>query len=444
MGPAPTDLTPRHLCPAVEESIRDFRAVMLHGPRQSGKTTLAKMVAGEMGGTYWSLDDPQTRSEMLDDPIHHLTQYPTPIVVDEIQHGGDRIVQQIKLIVDENHAPGQFLITGSTNFMTVPGISESLAGRIVICDLWPFSEAEIAEIQGPQIHRWFQEPFGWDGRSPTWDEAPTRDWYMRSVCRGGYPELLHVKNTNRKRWYDSYIATVIKRDIQALSRIRPEAAIHDLLSEMAARTGQEINITKTAQGVGVSGPTLRSYLDWMETVRLVYCLRPWSRHQIARAAKRPKWYVSDTGLAASLLGVGPDSLASPSSPFAGPLLESFVANEAIRQLASANPPHGIKCWHWREFTNQHEVDLVLTRPDGALIAMEVKATSTPSREHARSLIWLRDKVDDASPGLFKAGYLLHTGKRCTQISDRIFLRPIAALWRDTTPRQTCLLPKEQG
>ena len=431
---ADRELTARHLQSVVESAVRHFRVVLVHGPRQSGKTTLSKIVADKMGGTYWSLEDDATRLAILDDPQHYLTNYPAPIVLDEIQQGGDRVVRHIKMQVDENPTPGRFLITGSTNFLTVPTISESLAGRVAICDLWPLSAAEMTGAAGPQVHKWFTAPFGWDRRTIKWDSAPSREDYFRQACQGGYPEVMNLASQNRRRWFDGYLQTVTARDILALSGIRSDADLNALLLWAAAATSQELNIARTSQKLGISPPTLRSYLEWLETVRLVHRLWPWSRNHVAKAAKRPKIHVTDTGLVAALLGIDSSALSSPSSTISGALLESFVVNEVTRQLSAADHPR-VRLSQFRDRNGRYEVDLILEQGDGAMIAMEVKATSSPAAQHVETLTWLRDRMDRVDPGSFKAGYLLHTGKTCLTISDRIHLRPIAALWLEPEPEQ---------
>lgn len=428
------ELTARHLLSVVESAVRHFRVVLIHGPRQSGKTTLSKLVADKMGGTYWSLEDDATRSAVLDDPLHYLADYPTPVVLDEIQQGGDRVVKHIKMQVDENPTPGRFLITGSTNFLTVPTISESLAGRVAICDLWPLSAAELTGTAGSQVHKWFDAPFGWDRRTIRWEEAPSRNDYFRQACLGGYPEAATLTPPARQRWFDGYLRTVTARDIMALSGIRSDADLNALMVWAAAATGQELNIAPTAQKLGISPPTLRSYLEWLETVRLVHRLWPWSRNHVAKAAKRPKLHVTDTGLVAALLGIDSSALSSPSSTISGALLESFVVNEVTRQLSAADYPR-VRLSQFRDRYGRREVDLVLEQGDGSMIAMEVKATSSPAGQHVETLKWLRDRMDRVDPGSFKAGYLLHTGKTCLTISDRIHLRPIAALWLEPEPEQ---------
>ena len=432
-------LVARHIQLALADGLRHFRVVLLHGPRQSGKTTIARNLAQELGGTYWTLEDKATRSALRDDPLSCLLRT-GPVFIDEIQLGGDDLVRQIKIIVDDNRSPGQFFITGSTNFLTVPTLSESLAGRMGIYHLWPLSMTEIEDISGPQVHHWFDAPFGWDGDATTWETAPSRKEYFEWVCSGGYPEAMSLAARGRKQWQESYLATVVDRDIMALSRVRSSTAISRLMLWAAASTSQELNISKAANDLSLSRSVLMHYMEWVKSVGLIHQLDHWSRSHIARASKRPKLHWSDSGLAASMLGVTPEMLEPPTAVSAGPLLETFVVNEIVRQLAAANPlsPVSVRYSHFRPHGQGGEVDLVLERGDGNMVAIEIKATSTPQPHHMKHLRWLRDRMDRASPSSFKAGYLLHTGKSCLTISDRLHFRPIAALWRDISHQMPLL------
>ena len=424
--------------PALDDALAIFRVVLIHGPRQSGKTTIAQSVAQQKKGTYWNLEEPDMRSAILDDPLRYLTHHPSPIVIDEIQMGGDNLVRRIKMLVDDNPTAGRFILTGSTNFLTIPNLSESLAGRVGIYDLLPLSMAEITDASRPLVRDWFDTPYGCPIGVSSWDTAPTRDHYMQWVCRGGYPEVLEIASTNgRSRWHQNYVTTVVKRDINTLSRIKIADMMDSLMLWAASHTSQEINIDASAKRLCINRRTLGLYLDWLETVGLVCQLRPWSRNQASRATHRKKMHLADTGLAASMLGVSPQSLSSTASPEVGNLLESFVVNEIRRQLTAEDSltPYRVTCYHYRPHGGDGEVDLVLERNDGSTIGIEIKSTTTPQLHHTKQLQRLRDRVDKASPGSFKAGYLLHTGKPCLTISDRIHFRPIAALWRLPAPDQ---------
>ncbi len=416
-------LIARHLRHRVDQALDAFRVVMIHGPRQSGKTTLARLVTELQDGAYTTMDDDATREAALNDPMTFLAEQEGLLTVDEIQLGGDRVVRAIKQLVDADPTPGRFLLTGSTNFLTVPTISESLAGRVRILGLWPLSEAELAGSPPCRFEGWFDQRARFDPGEPT-----ERRRYLEILCRGGYPEIINLEPLLKDDWYDSYIETVTRRDMFELADIRRKAAFPSLLRWVAAASATEINFTTVASHLGIDRSTVVSYLEWLRTVFLIYELPPWSRNFTSRAVRRSKLHVTDTGLAASLLGIGPAMLAPATAPATGPLIETFTVNEISRQLTASGSRVGM--FHYRDH-QKREIDLILERRDGAVVAVEVKATSSPTAGQLRHVRWLRDKLDSAAPGTFRAGVLLHTGPQSLTVGDRLHLRPISMLW--TTP-----------
>ena len=420
----------RHLGHRVSEALNTARVVVLHGARQSGKTTLARSVADERGGTYVTLDDEQVLDAALADPHTFVRAYPPPLVIDEIQVAGQRLVRAIKMAVDSDNTPGRYLLTGSTNFLTVPTIGESLAGRATILRLWPLSRAEVAgtgsghngdDVPGV-IGRWFNGRLGDSSVSET-----ERDDYLDMVCAGGYPEALRLGPRARARWFDSYVETVVGRDIVALGDIRRAALLPRLLRLAAASTATEVNIADWAQRLGADRATVDSYLGWLRTVFLVHELAPWTRNRAARVIRRTKLHLADSGLGAALMGLDVQALRPPTATATGPLLETFVVGEIARQLGSA--ARRVTLHHYRDNAGR-EVDLVLERADGAVVAVEVKATASPRAADVRHVAALRDRLDGAEPGAFRAGILLHAGTRAFGVGDRLHSAPIDTLWRD--------------
>ena len=417
----------RHVQPRIEEALDNFRAVVLHGARQCGKSTLARLVADGRRGTYTSLDDDATRQAALADPLSFLLDQGHPLVVDEIQLGGDRVVRAVKQLVDADPAPGRFLLTGSTNFLTVPTISESLAGRVRLLRLWPLSQSELNGSTPFPIEAWFEEAGAGTGpRPPTRPGGVSRRGYMELVCRGGYPEVSTLSRNLRRGWFESYLETVIERDIVALGDLRRRAVLPMLLEWVAASTASELNVQGASSRLGIDRATLASYLAWMETVFLIHRLPSWSRSPSARPVRRTKVHITDTGLAAGLMGLDADALTVPTAPATGPLLETFVANEIARGLSTS--ASRLRLFHYRDHQG-HEVDLVIERSDGAIAAIEIKATSSPSVDQLHHASWLRDRMDSVSPGAFRAGILLHTGHQQFTVGDRLHVCPIDTLWR---------------
>ena len=414
------EIVGRHLGPRVEEALEWSRVVMLHGARQCGKTTLARMIAERRGGTYVSLDDEAQRRIALADPVTFLIGHPHPLVVDEIQLGGDRVVRAVKQLVDAEATPGRFLLTGSTNFLTVPTISESLAGRVQIFRLWPLSQAELAGVGAAEIDSWF------DGApAPCAPARTTRDDYLARLCRGGYPEAAGLPADRRRRWFRGYVETVTQRDIAALADIRKTATLPSLLRWTAGLTAGQVNLADAARRLQTSRSVITSYFEWLQTVFLVHELPAWSRNLPSRPVRRSKYHLTDTGLAAGLLRVTPDALAPPGAPATGPLLETFAVNEIAYQLAASQRDCTLS--HYRD--NQgREIDLVLEDADGGVVAVEIKATRSPDPRRLDHLAWLRDRLDAVAPGAFRAGVLLHTGEQFGKVGDRLHLRPIDSLW----------------
>lgn len=417
-------LVRRHIQPQVQDALEWSRVVLLHGARQCGKTTLAQAVVEHLGGTYVSLDDQAQLQLAHDDPLSFLANQRHPLAVDEVQLGGDKLIRAVKQLVDAEPTPGRFLLTGSTNFLTVPTISESLAGRVQIFRLWPLSEAELAGSRSTEIESWFEGQH----RLPPAD-GMSRSEYLELVCRGGYPEAVKLAPNRRRRWFRNYIETVTERDIASLIDIRKATALPALLRWTAGLTSSHVNLSDAARRLEVSRPVVTSYFEWLQTVFLVHELPAWSRNLPSRPMRRPKFHITDSGLAASLLRLDADALVSPAAPAAGPLLETFAVNEIARQLSTTE--HDLTLSHYRD--NQgREVDLVLEAPNGDVVAVEIKATRSPNLAQLNHLAWLRDKLDIVASGSFRAGVLLHTGDQHGKIGDRLHLRPINCLWSDPT------------
>ncbi len=345
--------------------------------------------------------------------------------------GGDRVVRYLKQVVDEDPTPGRFLLTGSTNFLTVPTISESLAGRVRILWLWPLSQSEYQQSNPQSLKRWFStnpdtlrslivRPVGVSGQ-----DVPTRRDYLEAVCRGGYPEVVNLDPLMRSDWFESYAETVIERDIVALADLRRQSVIPRLLEWLAARTAQELNAQTACSRLGIDRRTLMSYLRWMETVFFIHRLPPWSRNFAVRPVRRPKIHVTDTGLATGLLGIDADGLQVPTSVATGALVETCAINEIAKQVAVSSIRG--RLYHYRD-SRKHEIDLIIERSDGRIVAVEVKPTSAPQLEDLRHIKWLRDKLDEVARGAFVRGLLLHAGTHRGSAGDRLQVLPLSAIW----------------
>lgn len=417
--------TQRAMEPALRRALGTFRIVVLQGPRQSGKTTLARRIAGD--GTFFSLDEPALLSLVLDDPTGFVTGPTRPIVIDEVQRGGDDLVRAVKLAVDADRAPSQFLLTGSAGFLHVPVLSESLAGRAVFFELAPFSEAEIAGRADGLLARLLAAPrrasdVEHSGLLRCPPSAVTRHEYAGRICRGGYPEAVGLGEADRRLWFRDYLHTAVTRDIVELTGARRSTELPRLLRAVAARTAGELVMQDLHRDIGFGSiETTADYLSYLEMTHLVVRLEGWATGAATRAKRRPKVHVTDTGLAAALLGVGAESLSGPAAPERGPLHETFVFNELRRQASAA--PSEVRFCQYRD-SRGREIDLLLERPDGRLIGVETKAGATVRPDDAKWLAWLRDLVGDR----FEIGIVLYTGPRPHRLADRILALPLSYLW----------------
>jgi predicted AAA+ superfamily ATPase len=413
---ASSDL-PRNARAHIEESLDAFRGVAVNGARQTGKTTLAREVCADRGGTIVSLDDPFTLEAAHADPVGFLDRRP-PIAIDEIQRGGDALLRAIKLRTDASRAKGAFLLTGSTSFLTVPSLSESLAGRIDLVELWPFSQGELRRRRDALADRLFGAP---EEARRVEVERSSRADAASMLCRGGFPEAQPLRERDRSRWLAAYAKTLSQRDVLDFSRLRQLEDMPRLLRLLAARTAQEVNVQEISVELGMPRTTLLGYLAALEGVYLWHRLPAWSRNLTSKVVRHPKGYLVDSGLAARLLGTGPDSLVEPASIAFGPLLETFVASELARQRTWAHTDHSL--YHFRDRSGP-EVDLVLEARNGRVVGVEVKAAASVTAADFRGLCVLSERLG----GAFAHGVVLYLGADVQPFAARQTAMPLSALW----------------
>lgn len=409
---------PRRALADLERRVGAFRIVIVGGPRQAGKTTLLRELHGTSGGTFSTLDDATTLSTVRDDPTAFAAFGATPRIIDEVQRGGDGLLLAVKAVTDRSDASGQFLLSGSTRFLTVPTLSESLAGRAVFLDLWPLSAAELtrADVDAPSD---LFEPERLTGRAlpTTW----TREQYFALICRGGYPEAIRLDAGLRDDWFDSYVSTVVLRDVASFADVRHLSTVPRLLRIVAARSGSGLVVTDISQSLGIAQPTVRDYLGYLDIVYLTSRLPVWSNNLTSRLTKTPKAYVTDAGLAASLVGADVQAVAQPGHQLSGMLTETFVFTELTRQLATSSVRADLSYYRDRE---GREVDFVLERRDGSVVGIEVKASGSVRSDAFSHLAWMRDKLGER----FKAGYVVYLGEHVRPFGDRLAALPLSALW----------------
>ena len=395
---------------AVQDALSDTPVVLIHGPRQSGKSTLAESV-GE-GRTFVTLDDPEPLALAKSHPAEFLKTYRPPVTIDEIQRAPELFLA-IKSFVDRNRQPGLFLLNGSANVMMLPKLADSLAGRMEIIDLHPLAQGELNERTSTLVDRLFES-------ESTFDVTAGDDSLIERILSGGFPEPALRAPARRSPWFRSYVRTVLERDVRDLANIDGLIQLPRLLSLLAARTGSTLNVTALARDLSIPPTTLTRYLDLFKALFLIQSVPAWSLEEGARFAKSPKTYLVDTGLLCHLTLTDRKALMNNADSF-GPILENFVANELAKHIGVSE----LRPWllHLRT-VRMKEVDFVLEAADGRIVGINVRATQTTKPEDADGLMWLQEIVGDR----FVQGVVLHLGDAVRPIRPNICAVPIQVLW----------------
>ena len=398
----------------LKESLADTPVVLIHGPRQCGKTTLAQRLGAKAGYAYKSFDDAVTLAAARSDPIGFVADLPAKCILDEVQRAPG-IFSSLKMAVDANRAPGRFLLTGSANVLLVPALSDSLAGRMGIQRLYPLAQSEMAGHPPHFLDTLFGGRFSARKRPRLGRELAGR------IADGGYPAALG-RGTARRRaaWYRDYVETMVQRDVRDLARIASLDTLPRLLNFAAGQTARLINISDLGAPLQLSRPTIRDYVTLLEGVFLLEEVPPWHSNRLSRLIKTPKLHVGDTGIASAVLNRDAAALWEDRA-LLGQMLETFVYQELRRQAS----------WQEDEFRFHHfrdrdgfEVDLVLERPGGELAGVEVKAGATVTAADFRGL----QKLKDGTGKHFRAGIVLYDGEVAASFGEGLYAVPLSELW----------------
>ncbi|CCB89461.1 ATP-binding protein [Simkania negevensis] len=402
----------------IEEELKAFLKIMpvvlITGARQTGKTTLAKSIAQKKGYTFYTFDDALTLANAKRDPSGWLESLPKPVIIDEVQRVPE-IFLSIKKDVDENKKPGRYLITGSANPFLIPRLGDSLAGRIGILNMFPFSYGEIIEKKERFISTIFETKF-----SPKNLSKLSHETLYEILLWGGFPpvqDLVTIEDLNR--WMKSYLQTIMERDVRDLANIEGLREFPNLFRLLASRTGTLLNVSQLSRSLGMVHVTLKRYLRLLEALYFVYLLPSWHSNQGKRLTKSPKMYLCDTAILTTVLGMDSDNLEGDPT-FTGQVLESFVFSELLKQKSWSNVP--FELYHFRD--RDIEVDFVLERFDGTLVGIEVKSANTIHNGDLKGLKHLKTIAKKS----FSNGIILHLGTQIQQLDENIWAFPIQSLW----------------
>lgn len=406
------DLYPRLLAPRVQEALTDTPVVLVTGPRQSGKTTLVRHLAGT-GMRYLTLDDNLTLLSASEDPVGFIRNL-DQAVIDEVQRA-PALLLEIKKTVDEDRRPGRFLLTGSANLMTLPKVADSLAGRMETLPLYPFAQCEIHQ----RNTFWLDALFA--NNIPTVTTPLLGDALIQAVLCGGYPEAMTRSNLRRRTtWYKQYTEALIKRDVQDIANIDKLEQLPLLLRALAEVAGQLCNYSQLAAQVGIDAKTANKYMAIFEQMYLLKRIPVWAGNRLKRVVKSPKLQFIDSGLLASQRGLTLDTLHRDRNLFGG-LLETFVYSELLKQTTWAETDYQIL--YYRD-ADQYEVDFVVENSAGDIIGVEVKASATVTGKDLRGLKRLKELAGEA----FKMGVIVYDGEETLPLGDRLYAVPLSSLW----------------
>ncbi len=408
-----TPFYPRWIDSRIAEALHDTPVVLLVGPRQAGKTTLVRQVAQQHQLHYLTLDDELTLLSAREDPVG-LIRSLDRAVIDEIQRA-PQLLLVIKKSVDENRRPGRFLLTGSSNLMSLPTVADSLAGRMETLLLLPLSQSEIESSKS----NWIDNAFA--GRILQTKQPALGSDLIERVLRGGYPEAISRASARRRIvWARQYLDAIIQRDVRDVANIEKIDQLPRFLRALAQTAGQMCNHTQLGGQVGLDGKTTSRYIGILEQMYLLKRVDVWSRNRLNRVIKTPKLQFVDSGLLAALLDVTDQQVQQDRTRF-GSLLETFVFAELLKHTTIADDDY--RLMYYRD-KDKLEVDFVIENTAGELVGVEVKAAATVKGSDLRGL----KKLASLAGNQFKMGVLLYDGGEAMPLGDGLWAAPLSSLW----------------
>ena len=409
---------PRWQASAIGEALHSRRVILLEGPRQCGKTTLAKHISleTEERAVYRTLDDQTLLNSAIDDPHGFVAHGDNLMIIDEVQRA-PALLTAVKKDVDENQKSGRFMLTGSANIQSLPKVKESLAGRVRKIRLRPLSEGELERKQPNFLRRLF---LGDVQTLPSSDL--NKDDYLARAIRGGFPEaVLMTVPRERQLWHRDYINALIERDLKDIANIRRQDSLLKLIEALAAWSSKFMDISAIGASLSLTHGTLESYINAFETLYLVDRVRPWTKTDYARIGKKDKLFLADTGLMASCLNWTLDKVRLDGE-LNGKLMETFVYTQLAGLIDVAAGEYSLSHYRDRE---KREVDFVIEDSSNRIIGIEVKAGTNIDSDSFKHLKWFRSNV---VPDKAFTGIVLYSGEHTASFGPNLWAVPTSSLW----------------
>lgn len=389
---------------------RQYPAVLLTGPRQVGKTTLLKYLS-QKERRYITLDDLNVRELAKDDPKLFIQQFPAPVLIDEIQYAPE-LLPYIKIEIDKHRINGNYWLTGSQQYHVMKGVTETLAGRIAIVNLFGFSQKERLKLAREK------EPFLPDGKGNiAIPFAPDIKKIYNFIWRGAFPVPIINKSVDINVFYNSYLQTYLQRDVHDLTQVGNIRQFTRFIKACAARTGQLLNYSELAKDTDISVMTAKHWISILEASFIIYLLQPFSGNLTKRLIKTPKLYFVDTGLCAWLTGwTSPDTLMN--GAMAGAIFETYVVSEIFKSRHNhAKPPN---LFFYRD-KDGNEIDLIIEK-DNQLYPVEIKKSAMVKRNWIKNFNVMKKFTDDH----FTGGIICLT-EQIVPINENIYAYPVSVI-----------------
>lgn len=415
---------PRHIRPQLLEALKGSPVVFLNGARQTGKSTLVHEIAtqighGETPASYVTFDRPTAMAAATANPEAFLEAYPKPLIIDEVQMV-PVLFRALKVVVDEDRLAGKgltngnFLLTGSANILSLPKLSDPLVGRMNVLTLYPFTTAEASLGIGNGLARLMQFDFaGINNRAINLVDA---------IQLAGFPEIHQKEAPVRVKWIDSYITTILQRDVKQIAELEKSAVLPQLLRILAARAGGLLNDSDIAREIGLTSVTTKTYRHILQMMFLTFNINPWHRNIGKRLVKAPKGYLIDTALLCHMLDLNLSDIAINKPDLFGHIVENYVATEILKQLN--NGPINASLYHFRT-SDGKEVDFILEKPDGSVFAIEVKKSESVTMNDFKGIQIFAELTGKD----FIGGVVLYAGKEVVPFGPNLWAVPFFILWQ---------------